>query len=358
MKVLHVVTSLEVGGAEKLMVSLINALPGVEHRVFSLRGSGPLLSELGEVGTYLSSQNRRARNLKRFAQVLSDFRPDVVQTWLLHADLFTTQAFRLLRDTPVIWGFHISHEPGSTGRWRLHLAARAAALASRAIPEAIVACGDSAAQAAKKWGYSAGRIRVIPNGVDTNYFKSGSKPGNFPRAVIAPARWHSDKGHETLFDAWIEVQKSGVQGVLLLVGKGMTTENPQVARFLRNPLVEGTVLCKGQQTDIRSVFNSGDVVVMSSRREALPLALCEAMACGLVPVVSSAGDMPSVVGESGFVTRPQDSRGLASALSQVLSMKPEELCERSVEARQRIEMFYSIDSCATQYVSLWNEVRR
>lgn len=209
MRILHVVTSLEIGGAETLMVELVKATPEFEHLVFSIRGPGPLKDKI-EGGRVLMGGGRYyLKSLAYLKRITDQYKPDVIQSWLLHADLLTAIALPFTRPTPTIWGFHFSHDSASTTRMRLRIGAKAAGIASRLAPGAVVACSQQAKRAARSWGYPEELLRVIPNGVDAGRFRRTGINESNERTVIAPARRHRDKGNDLLFEAWKQVRARG-----------------------------------------------------------------------------------------------------------------------------------------------------
>ena len=356
MKILHVVTSLEIGGAEALMVELIRATPEIEHLVFSIRGPGPLQEKIEGDRVLMGGGSNYLKSLAHLKRIHDQYRPDVIQSWLLHADLLTAIAFPFTRPTPIVWGFHFSHDSANTTRMRLRIGARVAGICSRLAPRVVVACSQEALRAARSWGYPEKLLRVIPNGVNANRFLRAGLNESSKRTVIAPARWHRDKGNDLLFEAWRRVRARGVDGHLLLVGRGMSLENEAVRTFVDDPMVSDSVECLGQQLEMPDLYSRSEIVVMSSRREALPLALCEAMACELVPVVTNVGDMPEVVKNIGIICDSNDSASLADALIQAIEMGEIEIHQRARMARERIIDAYSIESCAKDYSTLWKMV--
>ncbi len=151
-RVTHVINGLERGGAETVLARLVSKLDRqvVENRVISLTGHGPIGNELSNAGVPVSTFEF-SRNLSgaaqygRLVKVIRDGAPDIVQTWMYHADLIGGSAARLAGCPAVIWNLRQSHfDPDQTKKLTL-MAVRTAARLSSHIPWAIV-CGSYAAR--------------------------------------------------------------------------------------------------------------------------------------------------------------------------------------------------------------------
>ncbi|MBX6334886.1 glycosyltransferase, partial [Candidatus Saccharibacteria bacterium] len=174
MRLLHIITGLNDGGAEAVLYRLIMHDQDNEHGVVSLTGAGkygPLLRAAGVPVWTLEMPRGRltTRGLYTLWRLLRTQRPDVVQTWMYHADLVGGMLARLA-GTPVVWGIrNTTLEPGKSTRSTLWVA-RACARLSRWVPRRIVACAQAAVQVHAALGYDAARMMVIPNGYDLARF--------------------------------------------------------------------------------------------------------------------------------------------------------------------------------------------
>ena len=121
MKVLHVITGLNDGGAEAVLHRLIKHDPHDEHLVVSLTGEGkygPVLRQSGVPVTALEMPRGRVtwQGLSGLWRVLRAQRPDVVQTWMYHADLLGGVCARV-QGLPVVWGIrNTTLVPGESRR--------------------------------------------------------------------------------------------------------------------------------------------------------------------------------------------------------------------------------------------------
>lgn len=372
MKVLHVISGLRRGGAEAVLTRLVTASGGdFEHEIVALRDEGhfgPILRGLG-IPVHVVGLERPRHLLASFCKVVGlirNSRPDVVQTWLYHADLLGGIAARLARAPAVLWGIRNTNlDAGSIGRslrWIAWLSARL----SRFIPDAIVCNSEQAARRHIDFGYRRGLFRIISNGYDTAKFR----PDSALRAAvrnefrIAPqvlllgkmARWDAQKDHCNLLSAvqLVTARRSDIR--LLLAGDGMVPDNEQLMTLVRRVGIEDKVIFAGPRDDVPALMNALDVHVMASLGEAFPNAVAEAMACGTPCVVTDVGDAGRIVGDTGWIVPAQDSAALASGIEQALQAIEQQGRELLGErCRRRIEQHFQLLGMVTAYGALWRE---
>lgn len=136
--------------------------------------------------------------------------------------------------------------------------------------------------------------------------------------VVTVANFRPDKGHRFLVAAARRIRRAFPEARLVLVGLGPTEADVR-QRVLDEGLEEAVVFA-GYRTDAPRVAGAADVFVLPSIREGLPIALLEAMAQGVPPVITSAGGMPEVVrdGVDGLVVPPAQPVALADAIIALL----------------------------------------
>jgi glycosyltransferase involved in cell wall biosynthesis len=109
----------------------------------------------------------------------------------------------------------------------------------------------------------------------------------------------------------------------------------------------------GVRNDVPELLAASDIFCLSSRTEAMPLALAEALATGLPAVVTDTGDMPTMVGECGFVVPPEDPTALADALYKLIALPPRRL---SLVARQKALDNFGLDKMVAAYQNLFQSL--
>ena len=373
MRVLHVITGLDVGGAEQMLRRLIlggerNA--DIDHIVISLTTLGEIGEVLRAAGIVVETMGMRgARHVPSVIRRLRDrvrvLRPDIVQTWMYHADLIGGVAARLAGHRAIIWGIHATHlapgAPASTraARW---LGARL----SRRIPAAIVCVAESSHTAHEQLGYDVGRCVVIANGFEIDApavapdqvreFRSGLGIAADEPVVGTVGRYDPHKDYPTLIGDAARVLRDRPQARFLMVGRGLDRANAELVASLERSGVAERFLLLGSRSDIPLCLAAMDIFVLSSRAEAFPLVVGEAMAAGLAVVVTDVGDSARVVGETGRVVPAQDPEALAVAITQVLASARSDRAALGARARERIRTEFSLERTRRLYGELYRRI--
>ncbi|HEX5818290.1 MAG TPA: glycosyltransferase [Gemmatimonadales bacterium] len=369
---LHVITGLERGGAEGVLARLVIGDTAHEHRVISLMGAGVHGATLAEAGVPVEALGMpRGRvtlqGLARLRRLIRDVAPDVVQTWMYHADLIGGTAARLAGVPAVVWGLRNAYLDPRTISASTRTVARLCARMSRHVPARIVSCSAAGAASHVAIGYDAGRMVVIHNGYDLHALAPDDEGRRRVRADwgIAPdaplvgmvARWDPQKDHATLLAALEQLPAGPARRcVVVLVGAGMTSENTELAALLDRHAVRSQVRLVGPRTDIRAVMSALDVHVLSSAGEAFPNVVAEAMACGTPCVVTDVGDAAAIVGETGWVVPPRAPAALAAAVATAVAEVVEgRATARREAARARIAERFGLDAMRRAYGALWRD---
>ncbi len=168
------------------------------------------------------------------------------------------------------------------------------------------------------YGISADRVRVILNGVDSQYFRPARKPPPGGPTILSVARMVRDKDQATLISAFGLLIKRHPKARLMLVGEGPLKDGIR-ARAGRE-LPRGSFSFPRTGTDIRAHYHGADLVALSSIRESLPNVILEAMACGLPVVSTLVGGTDELIeeGRTGFLVRPKDPPAMAEALEKLV----------------------------------------
>ncbi len=373
MRILHVIGSLGPAGAEMMLYKLVEATraDGIEHGVVSLTGDGVVGELLRARGVPVGLLGMRngvpdPRAAARLVWRIRADRPDLVQSWMYHADLLAGFAAAAAGRVPVVWGIrHGSADRHGTKRLT-HLTRAACARLSGILPARIVCCAEAAMRSHAAAGYRADRMVVIPNGFDLDRF--APDPGARARAraelAIPPgapavglvARFHPDKDHRTFLLAARTVADALPGVVFLLAGLGVTSENPALVGWIEELGLGGHVRLLGIRSDVSALLAALDVAVQSSRNEGFPNVLAEAMSCGLAVAATDCGESREIVGDAGRIVPPGDPAALAHAVLELLALPAERRAALGRAARQRVVERYDIRAVARRFEALWGEV--
>jgi glycosyltransferase involved in cell wall biosynthesis/O-antigen/teichoic acid export membrane protein len=357
-KVMHVITDLDVGGAERMLVSYLTAerTSGPNSFVVSLLSGGYFAKWLRKSGLNVHEMNmgRAIGNLLslfRIALIIRREKPDVIQSWMYHADLVSTLALLLSgrkRQTHLYWGVRCSDMDTSKYRITLRFAIWACSWLSW-IPDGIIANSYAGMNVHMNLGYNGKNFFVIPNGVDANRFAPNAALRTEVRreldipddtfAIAMVARRDPMKDHETFVSAINLVP--GAIGVL--PGKG-TKELPDQTNLRR----------LGVREDIERIYAGCDVVCLCSAfGEGFPNVLVEGMSAGLAPIATDVGDCARIVGDVGEIVPPRDVNAFAEALRNLIGLGREKLLEKGQEARRRIQAEYALERAVDTFDNVY-----
>lgn len=370
--VVHIITGLNDGGAESALYRLCLHDSECRHMVVSLMDEGkygPLLVDAGvDVQCLRMPQGRiNLSGLWRLWRLLRQCRPDVVQTWMYHANLVGGGVAKLAGIRNISWGIHHSNlAPGTVKRSTIWIAKLCARL-STWVPARIVCCSQQAVQVHVEIGYAVEKFRLVPNGYDLARLTPDVRAGHRLRASLGlpadvpllgtVARFDPQKDHANLLAALGQLKRQGQPFHCLLVGGGMDSANVTLGDWLRQHDLGDCVTLLGRRNDIDAVMNAINIHVLSSLGEAFPNVLAEAMACGTPCVTTDVGDAAYIVGDTGWVVPPQDSNALALSIQEALVALNQSSAwfTRQRAARQRIEDNFTIDRVVDMYHTVWGE---
>ncbi len=357
MKILYVITSTEMGGAEKALLDLAVFISKAHQvKVISLKPLGEIAASLKQSGLEVISFNMKWYNQNRIrkelAAAIAAFHPDMIHAMLYRAIEYTRLACagkkRILVTTP---HFDLSKKSFLL-RWIDYLLKD---LDTLTVAESF----STARYLIEKQRYRKEKVYLLPNSIDKGRFFADDTLRRRKRkeygiseeetVFISVARLCREKDPMTLLQAFRNVLRNHPQVRLVYVGDG--TERDKLEEYIQQNQLGGKVLLAGSQTDINGWLNMGDVFVLTSIEESLPLALLEALRVGLPCVVSRVGDMPLWVehGKNGFVVHPQDITLLSCVLAELAQDKKqrlemgrisEEISRRMTDTSQQYQHLY------------------
>lgn len=375
MRILHIITSLNIGGAELMLKRLIEShrtKTNSTHTVISLTGIGEVGMQLRASGVEVQALNMRSpldilRILWRLRQQIRSFHFDIVQTWMYHANLLGGLAARFAGNYNVIWGIRGSAIP-QQGVSATSIIVSLGAWLSRILPSVIICCAESARIVHVKKGYKQSKMIVVPNGFDLTQFirtplyrqQARTEFGFDDKDIVVGivGRFDLLKDYRNFVLAGTELAKENEHVKYLMVGRGIERTNEVLMKWIEEGQLVHKFILLGERNDIPRCLASMDIFCLSSSNEGFPNVVCEAMAMGVPCVVTDAGDAAEIVSDTGIVVAPCDPTALARALRDMISKGANERLHLGELARQRINKHYSIDAISSQFDNIYKKVTK
>ncbi|WP_019833181.1 glycosyltransferase [Sphingomonas sp. PR090111-T3T-6A] len=373
MKLLHVITGLNVGGAETMLARLLesrNLAPDICPEVLSLMTPGVAGDRIAATGTPVWSLGMPSGlpspgAMARLVATTRRVRPDLIMGWMHHGQLAASLgALAVPGPVPVIWNVRHSLSGYRQEKRLSRMVLRMGAWLS-GMPSAIVYNSRTARAQYRAFGYRARRDLVIPNGFDAQGFTSREPARRALHALFALperavligmiARNHPMKDVPNLLAAFAKVQEGRPDTHLLIAGEGIDAPSGDAAAWL-DRLPPGSWTLTGHRADVPTWLAGLDVVALPSAwGEGFPNIVGEAMAAGVPCVATDVGDAAWVVGETGRAVPPRDAGALAKALLDLAELGPEGRAALGHAARGRVEEHFSLSRVMQRYAALFRE---
>ena len=366
MRIVYLLTSLGVGGAEKQALAVSERMVKRGHTVAVLVLMPRLAEEWPTAIRTLHLDVRKTpgsvlRGLIRGRAFLREFRPDLVHSHSFHANIFA----RLLRLAgPRFVVLSTVHNVYEGGWWRM-VAYRLTDGAGRRT----VAVSEAARQHFTRLkAVPLRKCSVILNGINVDGFvpdaerrartraEMGIAAEDAEFAWLAVGRLAPAKDYPNLLRAFAAVQAKRPGARLWVAGETHGDERTPLEAHAKELGIDGAVRWLGLRRDIPALLDAADAFVSASAWEGMPLAVGEAMAMEKPLVATDVGGVRELVGDAGVVVPAKDSAALAEAMLATMQESREALAARGRSAHSRIVDHFSMDATAEAWEALYNSL--
>ena len=362
MRIVYVLTSLGMGGAERVVLALAGRMAQRGHTVALLVVRPPVAEQWPTALPVVHLEMRRSPmsvliGLERGRRFLREFRPDLLHSHSFHANL-VTRLLKALAPPRVVSTVHNVYEGG----WARMLAYRLTdGLACRT---AFV----SQAAADRFVRLKAVPLRksvVLTNGIDAAEFAPSAERREAMRAEmsadagfiwftagrIAPA-----KDYPNLLRAFALLRASRADARLWIAGEVSGRESSKVRDLAAELGLQESIRWLGLRRDLPALLDAADGFVLASAWEGMPLALGEAMAMEKPVVATDVGGVRELVGDAGATVPPKDPGALARAMLEQMLSAPQDRLALGLAARSRIQGSFSMDAKADEWEALYRTI--
>jgi glycosyltransferase involved in cell wall biosynthesis len=372
MRIVYVLTSLGMGGAEKQALATAQRMADRGH-VVALLVLRPCVAE--QWSTKLDTIHLEMRRnplsaiagLIRARRFLREFKPDLVHSHSFHANLFARCLKALVPRLKVLSTIHNVFEGG---RSRMLAYRLTDPLSSRtvAVSEAV------SRRFIQIKAIPRGKCTVVTNGIDVVEFapdlerragtrrKMGAERSTF--IWLAAGRIVPAKDFPNLLSAFKQVREKLPDVELWIAGAAPARRETRAAdaavqsmnKIIADSGCREQIRWLGLRRDIPALLDAADGFVSASAWEGMPLAVGEAMAVEKFVVATGVGGVRELVGDAGTVIPPQDSSALAGAMIDAMLQSGEERARSGHVARERIQQNFSIEVRAGSWEALYREL--
>ncbi len=301
MKVHFAISSSELGGGERLALSLMKRFVGLGWQITATCSGDPLADEIRKFGIAVSVASQRAGGIFFARRLLRDLRvhkPYMISSHLNKASMFAG-FFGRLQGVPVVSHVHglnrLSYYSCSS-----HLIAVSQAVAAHLIKQG----GDTKC------------ISTVKNCIELQAGAAARQTGQ-PMKIVILAKLHRNKGHEWALKAIFEHISALPELELHIVGDG--PEKNRLEDLCRKSSTGNRIVFHGFQNDPAPILDQMHVALLPSLGEGIPLSLLEAMSFGLPVIATRVGGIPEIIteNENGFLITPESPQDLVAAIREI-----------------------------------------
>lgn len=358
--ILFLARSLDRGGAERQLVVLTKGLAGRGHAVSVavFFGGGVYETELARAGVRVINLGKQGRwdilpFLNRLVGLLRKERPMVMHSYLGVPNILAAVLKPLLPGTRIVWGVRASNVDLSRYDWLSRLAYTLERRLAR-FADCIISNSDAGKCHAVENGFPEGKMVVIPNGIDTEYFRFNAEGRRQVRSawgvgvdeilVGLVGRLDPMKDHPSFIEAAGRIAHEYQDVRFVCVGGGPADYGEALKKHAASLGLTNQLIWAGARDNMPAVYCALDIAVSSSSfGEGFSNTVAEAMACGVPPVVTDVGDSAGIVGDAGLVVPHSDPCALSKGLLSLIAMPAAQRQALGGQARSRIVAKFGID---------------
>lgn len=369
-KPLHIITTIGIGGAETMLLRLIKHKPDLLKSTIVI-----CLTDNDEIGHILESMGVRVINLGihnwssffkaffKIKKIIQNEKPDIVHTWMYHANILGGIAAFLAKNKNIIWSIRRS-EFTSGESLSTYIVMKIGAMLSNVIPKVIVCVAESGLKNHQSYGYKSDRMIVIPNGFDLEHLKHNpvirkeirKELNIYDDEIIigCVGRFREPKGYEVLIASSIDVIKHNKKVRYLLIGHNLDQQNTILMEWINKTGFTDHFLLLGQKHNIAEYMSAMDIFCLPSITEGFPNVVGEAMASALPCVATSVGDVQKITGNNAIVVQPKNKKSLSKGLLEMLNMDNEKRHKMGLRGRIKIEEEYPVKLICEKHYNLYS----
>ncbi len=359
------------GGAEEQVMALGSAFQdrGWKTMLVSLIPPAAMPPDFSNRGIDLLHLGmRRAipdpRGLFRLAKIIREFRPDVVHSHMVHANLIA-RAVRVIAPFPVLVCTHHNLTMAGVERDNSAIFEFAHRVTDGFADRTTTLCQAAADYCVQRRVVPAAKMVVVPNCIDCRRFAHNPEARRRLRKQLgvendfvwlAAGRLEVQKAYPRMLRAFAQLDRPRQR--LLICGRGSLRD--QLAALAAELKIADRVQLLGLRGDIPDLLSAADAFVLSSDMEGLPLVLLQASAAGLPIVATNVAGNPDIVieGVNGFLTPPAGPEIFAQAMSRMAALSASDRAAMGAAGLERVRARFEVEPVLDQWEALFDQLLR
>jgi len=354
-KILYLVNSSEIGGAEKSLLLLIDNIDRTKFEISAvcLKGAGIFTEELKirNIPVFIFNIKKKPLSIFNVYITIKRIKPDIIQSFLFISNIIGRIVGKLAGVKVII------SSQRSVDKWRRWYHWKIDRLTSKFTTLIISNSFSGKRVLVEKGKIKPDKIIVIPNGVKSNqkrnpYLKREMGFDVEETVIGTVGNLREVKDHKTFIKVASEISRKFQSIKFLIAGKGpLERELEKIAELSG---LKKKIVFVGFIKEIEKVYSAIDIFVLTSFWEGCPLSILEAMSFG-IPVVSfSVGDVPYIIqnGKDGFVVKDRDFTELIEKIK--LLLKNETLRDKiGKNAKEKIRREFTVEKMVKRYTDIY-----
>lgn len=336
MRITHIIIGLNIGGAELMLKRLV--LQGqkdksVHHSIISLTDLGVIGIQLREKGIpiyYIGIKSRFLdfNKIFKLRKILKETQPDVVQTWMYHADLIGTLSAKSLGINNIVWGIRTTDVSQGASNLTSYICKVCAKL-SHIFPKAIICAAEKSKEHHVSIGYDEKKMIVIPNGYQIEELLAPKERGleirkefNLSSSDIvigSIGRFNIVKNQKFFIEISAELVKEMPELKFMLIGRDNTDNNEHLMHWINKYDLSNNFILLGERKDIPSCLQAMDIFCLHSKTEGFPNVLVEALAAGVPCVANNVGDVEYILRDYGYCIPRNNKKEFCNKIKEIIN---------------------------------------
>ena len=379
MKIIHLINSLNKGGAEGNLYRLCKFHKkkyknNINITIITLIDNGFYEAELKKIGIKIFSLNMNKQNkffdfikkVLKLRKFIKKQNPDIIQSWMYHSNFIALFIPKRFYDK-LFWNIRHSELNTKISKKMTIFLSIICGLFSKIVPKKIIYCSEKSINFHENYHfYSKNKTVLIYNGCsDKTYYPSKNLYLDFRKKnkikkteiVIGYAgRYAKQKNIFSMLFAFSKIIKNQKNVYLYMVGKDISLQNKELTSYTNDLKINNNVFFLNEQKNLLEFYNGIDFLLLASHSESFPNVIAEAMLCSTPVLSSNAGCSKKIIDDFGFIMNNNDHASIFKNLKIILNSfkyKKKEWRSHKKNSRLQIQKNFSITNMSNAYFKNW-----